>query len=294
MKPDEPATSTSTAQQICVIGIFRNEAPYIIEWIAHHRLLGIRQFYIADNDSDDGSRQILRKLEETGYCKWIPWKTDSKVKPQLPAYRELLSMVPEITDWVAFLDADEYIWPTSDVKLGKFLGSIPDNIGAIAMNWAVYGSSEYYEYAQGPTTIRFTWHADKTRDANLNFKTFARPPPSSTSPARTMLFWPKGTDIFTQISHQKLHSSPQTDQQDTSTAKALLSAGSFSELITISSDHGVSSITRRQGAGELTANHHFSRSTSGVMISMTRRKYPVQHILLHYKPNWTKLNAQLG
>lgn len=175
MKPGVPANRTSRKQQICIIAIFRNEAPYIIEWIAHHRLLGIQEFYIADNDSDDESQQILKKLKEAGYCEWIPWITEGDVKPQLPAYRKLLSMLPEPTDWVAFLDADEYIWPTSNISIGDFLRSIPEKTGAIAMNWAVYGSSEHYNYTPEPSTIRFTWHADKTRNANLNFKTLARP-----------------------------------------------------------------------------------------------------------------------
>ena len=31
--------------------IFKNEGPYILEWVAYHRVLGIERFFIADNDS---------------------------------------------------------------------------------------------------------------------------------------------------------------------------------------------------------------------------------------------------
>lgn len=79
-------TTTSPPPLRLGIGaIFRNEAPYITEWVAHHRVLGVDQFFIADNDSIDGTSQLLRAMQELGYVHHINFPTPTGQAPQLPA-----------------------------------------------------------------------------------------------------------------------------------------------------------------------------------------------------------------
>ena len=58
---------------LAIGAIFRNEGPYILEWIAHHRLLGIEAIYICDNLSDDGSTELLAALDWAGVITHIPF-----------------------------------------------------------------------------------------------------------------------------------------------------------------------------------------------------------------------------
>lgn len=39
---------------LSIAAILKNEQPYILEWLAYHMVLGIEDFYIADNISSDG------------------------------------------------------------------------------------------------------------------------------------------------------------------------------------------------------------------------------------------------
>ena len=55
-----------TVPRVAIAAIFRNEHPYVLEWIAHHRALGVAQFYIADNVSDDGTSELLQALDALG------------------------------------------------------------------------------------------------------------------------------------------------------------------------------------------------------------------------------------
>ncbi len=45
-----------------VVAMCRNEAPYLLEWIAHYRALGFQQVTIYDNQSNDASADILLPL----------------------------------------------------------------------------------------------------------------------------------------------------------------------------------------------------------------------------------------
>jgi len=49
-----------------VIAVARNEAPYLLEWIAHYRVLGFEQITIYDNESNDGTSRILAPLARAG------------------------------------------------------------------------------------------------------------------------------------------------------------------------------------------------------------------------------------
>lgn len=45
--------------KLSFVAIIKNEAPYIIEWIEYHRLVGVEKFYIYDNGSTDNIKDIL-------------------------------------------------------------------------------------------------------------------------------------------------------------------------------------------------------------------------------------------
>ena len=37
----------------------KNEGPYILEWLAYHRIVGFEDFLIYTNDCEDGTTEIL-------------------------------------------------------------------------------------------------------------------------------------------------------------------------------------------------------------------------------------------
>ena len=51
---------------IGICGIFKNECPYILEWVAYHRITGVDEIVVYDNCSDDGSSELLTALEKAG------------------------------------------------------------------------------------------------------------------------------------------------------------------------------------------------------------------------------------
>jgi hypothetical protein len=47
---------------IGIAAIVKNELPYLIEWIAFHRASNVNRFFIANNNSTDGTKELLIAL----------------------------------------------------------------------------------------------------------------------------------------------------------------------------------------------------------------------------------------
>ncbi|WP_158263471.1 glycosyltransferase family 2 protein [Aliiruegeria haliotis] len=135
----------------------RNEGPYIVEWIAHHRALGVERFTFFHNDCDDGADQILRRLQELGVIEAFDNPVREDQNPQFVAARragELQSI--NSSDWVAFLDVDEFL----DVRCGtRTLDALIDAVGedtdAISFNWRFMGSGGQVTFEDNPVMERF-------------------------------------------------------------------------------------------------------------------------------------------
>ncbi|MFG1358490.1 glycosyltransferase family 2 protein [Xanthobacter pseudotagetidis] len=48
--------------KIAICAIVRDEAPYVLEWVAHHRALGFDHIFVFDNESRDGTSELLDSL----------------------------------------------------------------------------------------------------------------------------------------------------------------------------------------------------------------------------------------
>lgn len=146
-------------RSVCVLATARNEGPYILDWIAYHRALGVEHFFLYTNDNEDGSEDLLRPLHDAGIITWIE-NDCPKARPQLAAYNHALAVVPQILDfeWVAVIDLDEFIaLPLQRFpRLQDFLASqqrLPTEI--VALNWIVYMSNRQIHWSEEPVFKRF-------------------------------------------------------------------------------------------------------------------------------------------
>ena len=129
--------------RLAIGAIVKNEGPYLLEWIAFHRVVGVDRFFIADNASTDEGPRLLAALAAAGIVRLLPFPDPPGGRPQLPAYAGILRRHGGEADWIAFLDADEFLLPAPGAELRQVvaaLGAAPA-VGAIAVNWAIYGSS---------------------------------------------------------------------------------------------------------------------------------------------------------
>ncbi|MBR2537353.1 MAG: glycosyltransferase family 2 protein [Hyphomicrobium sp.] len=163
--------------RIAIAAIFKNEGPYILEWIAYHRALGIDRFFIADNASNDGSSQLLGVLHDANIINRIFFPGTPGIAPQLPAYREIMRVHGTDADWTAFIDADEFLLPTDgETSVRPFICEVDksNSVGAIGVNWAIYGSSGHADASAELVTERFSQRAEENFGTNAHYKTIVR------------------------------------------------------------------------------------------------------------------------
>lgn len=164
--------------KLSVAAIVKNEAESLLEWIAYHHVIGVHSFFIADNDSTDGTTEILEALAEHGLVHRLRFPTPQSGNAQIPAYMALLSRTRNNCDVVAFIDADEYLLPmngqTTLIPILEQLFSDPE-VSALGLNWANFGSNGALFAEDGFVIDRFTKRAKFSFGVHYHIKTIVRP-----------------------------------------------------------------------------------------------------------------------
>ncbi|WP_028956168.1 glycosyltransferase family 2 protein [Sulfitobacter sp. 20_GPM-1509m] len=123
-----------------IVGCMKNEAPYIVEWVAYHRAMGVDNFLIYTNGCEDGTSEILDRLQEMGVLQHRNndgWKGNS---PQQYALNQSLKEpVIKNADWIIHIDVDEFMnVRTGNGTLQDFFDAVPDATN-VAMTWRLFG-----------------------------------------------------------------------------------------------------------------------------------------------------------
>ncbi|MCB1335718.1 MAG: glycosyltransferase family 2 protein [Roseivivax sp.] len=136
-----PRTLPSGSTGRVIVACMKTEAPYILEWIAYHRMIGVDSFVIYTNGCQDTTEPLLQRLAALGVVHHRPnegWKGKS---PQQHALNRAMSD-PVITasDWVIHIDVDEFInIRCGNGTLDDFLARAPEGTSHVAMTWRVFG-----------------------------------------------------------------------------------------------------------------------------------------------------------
>ena len=138
--PAPPRDLPSEQSGRVIVGCMKNEAPYIIEWVAYHRAIGVDNFLIYTNDCSDGTSEILDRLQELGVLQHRNndnWKGNSPQQYALNA--AMKEPVVLNSDWIIHIDVDEFI----NVRCGNgtlddFFERVPDATN-VAMTWRLFG-----------------------------------------------------------------------------------------------------------------------------------------------------------
>ena len=150
--------------------IVRNEAHYVREWLAHYRVVGFEKFVIVlHRCSDDTERQIRS----------LPFAADITIEhcgtsaPQVGCYNKLCNDYKSKTEWMAFLDADEFLFCPDGRNVCEFLDEFK-KYGALIVHNFEFGSSGHVVRPSGPAISSFVHRAPNNYWMHDNFKSIVR------------------------------------------------------------------------------------------------------------------------
>lgn len=158
----------------------RNEAPFLLEWIAYYRLLGVTDFVFFSNDCEDGTDHILDGLAAHGVVQHIRHQAEPGKSIQWKALQTLwTARAAKGHDWFLFSDIDEFpVIHTGGHRLADAIAAMSDGVEAIALPWRLFGANGVANFHDVPVTAQFTRSAPPDLFhpiAGRFFKTLFRP-----------------------------------------------------------------------------------------------------------------------
>jgi hypothetical protein len=146
----------------------KDEARFLPEWLVYHLNIGVEHVFIYDNNSSDNTEAIIAPFVVRGLATYTKWPTT----PASPSsHLDFLARFGCQAEWVAFFDADEFLFErTPGLLLDLLRRSLEQP--AIAFNWRYFGSSGYEHIPDGLVIENFN-----QANANLDYhvKVIARP-----------------------------------------------------------------------------------------------------------------------
>jgi Glycosyltransferase family 92 len=166
---------------LSVCAIYRNEGPYLREWVEFHRLVGVERFFLYDNRSTDDHRAALAPLVEEGVVSITEWP---EFPGQISAYEHCLAQHGDESRWIAFIDIDEFLYSPTTKPVPEILAELEQYPGI------------------GVNRVRFGTSGHKTPPAGLVIENYVRRAPrlqylvkSIVDPKRTL--GPETVHVFT-------------------------------------------------------------------------------------------------
>jgi hypothetical protein len=99
---------------VCACTMIWNGAKFLREWVMFHDRMGVERFFLYDNNSDDDLDSVVKSLQSSNFNLsrhvW-PW-----LKTQEAGFSHCASQAMPICEWVAFIDLDEFLFPSSYMK----------------------------------------------------------------------------------------------------------------------------------------------------------------------------------
>ena len=152
--------------------IFKNEKPYLKEWIEYHLMIGVQRFYLYDNESIDNPMEILTPYIEKGI---VIYKKIINSAMQIPVYNDIIYKVQNETKWLALIDLDEFIVPKESKDLKNFLKEY-EKFPGLGINWINFDSNGFKSKPNGLVIENYTRvYFDDNNPENLHIKTILQP-----------------------------------------------------------------------------------------------------------------------
>lgn len=151
----------------------RNEAPFLIEWIAYHKAIGFENIIVAANPSTDGTDELLAALDDAGEVMFVPHDPPEGVGPQ-PNAAKLANERKLIPDgaWASWLDADEFLnIHAGDGRVDDLIAAVGSHLGVL-IPWRMFGDGGNDSFNGRHISDDFVAVAEENLHSNLEIRSF--------------------------------------------------------------------------------------------------------------------------
>ncbi len=176
--------SNLLAYEFAIATMFKDEAPYLKEWIEYHLMVGADHFWLYNNLSTDNWDEVLAPYIEKGLVEILAWPPEKPIesksgmfpfKLQAEAVKDALKRAKGKAKWLTFIDIDEFFLLKKNKTVPECLNAYFSEVSAVFVSWRSFGTNGIYIPKGEPILTRLTASARKEHDKNRNGKSIWRP-----------------------------------------------------------------------------------------------------------------------
>ncbi|GLT43407.1 hypothetical protein SLA2020_173570 [Shorea laevis] len=165
-----PDPVTRKPYEMCICTMVLNQAKFLKEWVMYHARIGVQRWYIYDNNSDDNTDGVIKRLLDANYNVsrhvW-PW-----IKTQEAGFAHCALRARDSCVWVGFIDVDEFFHLKSGLMFHDVLQNVSlrydgvtsfgnsrkkyGNIGEIRVSCYSFGPSGHKHVPVQGVTVGYT------------------------------------------------------------------------------------------------------------------------------------------
>ena len=108
---------------VSVMAILKDEAPNMEEWLCHHMAIGVDHFFLYDNGSTDELHEVLKPYADHGVVTTVYFPMRGL---QRDANNHVVRFFGDTTEWIAYVDIDEFLVPEHDESISEVMARYPD------------------------------------------------------------------------------------------------------------------------------------------------------------------------
>lgn len=164
-KPLQRTLANPRAKKLlCACTMVYNVAKYLREWVTYYSKLGVEEFILYDNDSDDNLTEVVNELNREGFnVKTLLWFWP---KTQEAGFSHNAVNSNGTCRWMMYLDVDEFVFapswvdepqPSDEMMRSLFLSN-DSSIGQVSFKCNDFGPSDQETHPTAGVTQGYTCH----------------------------------------------------------------------------------------------------------------------------------------
>ncbi|MGR3758849.1 glycosyltransferase family 2 protein [Roseobacteraceae bacterium NS-SX3] len=142
--------------RITAVTCVKNEGPFLLEWVAYNRLIGVTDFLFYSNDCTDGTAELLDALAARGLVQHLPNPAEGR-NYQMEALKDARRQqaVAE-ADWVWVADVDEFLNIHAGGHTIPALIAACGNPQAVSVTFQFFANGGVEAFEDAPVISQFT------------------------------------------------------------------------------------------------------------------------------------------
>ncbi|MGR3616035.1 MAG: glycosyltransferase family 2 protein [Paracoccaceae bacterium] len=143
--------------RITAVTCVKNEGPFLLEWIAYNRLIGVTDFLFYSNDCTDATDRLLDALQDRGIVHHLPNPAEGR-NYQMEALKHARRQdIVSNADWVWVADVDEFLnIHIGDHTIPALIAACGSERQAISVNFQFFANNDIDEFVDEPIIAQFT------------------------------------------------------------------------------------------------------------------------------------------